>query len=265
MKTSLILAATYLIASVGADSGRAALRQGTIIPATDKPESVQAAIPSTGPVSANGGELYLGGERLAPPYVLEFIGDALVVNGHKLRRLPDRPRGRVTISHQDSLQYHLIHQLSLQAAQEIQKAYAAGLPDQAVRERLAQFYSASDLVESVHVDSIRLDVTYRHRPGLPERIMLPPRESRLTQGQRLARYQELKRRELESLKRMLEDGALVLILPTGPVSLPRQQAVQAREAIERYKLRGDSAGLSQFVPAEFWGYLREPVGMDPAR
>jgi hypothetical protein len=261
MKFRPITVAACLIATIGTHSARDALGRGTVLAPSEK--SGSAAATSTGTVTASGGEIYFGGRRMARPFVLEYVGDALVVNGYKLRAPRDHPRRRGVTSCRDSLQY----QLSLRAAKEIQRAYSEGLADGAVIERLARFYSTSELVKSVEADSIRLTVTYRDGPEWPERIILPSRGPNppLSENERQVQRLERRKRELLTLRRTLEDGALIVILPTGRITLPRQEAESARAAIERYQRRGDSAGLAAFVPTNLWGYLREPVELEAAR
>lgn len=87
----------------------------------------------------------------------------------------------------------------------------------------------------------------------------------MSEEERLARRLERRRQEIISLKRTLEDGALVVILPTTRLTYPRERAGRVREAIELYQLKGDSAALSGLVPSDLWGDLRVPMGFEPAR
>jgi len=259
VKARPVLVALFLIAAVGTHSPRNAKGQDDSLAV----QSAKAQVLSTETVTASGGELYFGGKRMAPPFVLKYIGDALVVNGYRFRASQNHPQRRGITTRRDSLRY----ELSLRIADEIQRAYSEGAPDRAVNERLARLYAASDLVESVEADSIRLTVTYRDHPESPERIVLPTREPNppLSENEHQARRLEQRKHELLNLKRTLEGGALIVILPTGRITLPKQDVARAREAIEQYQQRGNSAGLSAFVPTNLWGYLREPVGLEPAR
>jgi hypothetical protein len=136
---------------------------------------------------------------------------------------------------------------------------AKGLPEAAIYERLARFYRASDLVQSVRYDRASLAVTYRDRPARPEHILLAPPLSpkEAEEGKQMRRKEN--RAEILKLKRMLEAGGVVVITPAERMYIPKKEAIPAREAIVRYQRTGSSTGLADYVPRSVWTYLRQPA------
>lgn len=200
----------------------------------------------------------MGGRYLSPPYTISYVNDALIVNGYRLRS--DRPKAS------SGTQISPKQQLSLRASARAQEARDEGLSDEAVLERVARTYRESPLVLAVRIDSLSLKVTFKDRPDRPRHILLPRRSSNspTTALDRHAKKIQRRTRDLNSLKQMLEDGALIIITPAGRQTIPKQNASSARETIEKFK-RGESAPqLSTFVPADMWGYLREPA-IEPAQ
>jgi hypothetical protein len=213
---------------------------------------------SVGPVVATGGALYMGGRYLSPPYTISYMNDVLVVNGYRVR--PDRRR--MCSNTQNSPK----QQLSLRAAARAQEAREEGLSEGAVLERVAHTYQESPLVQAVVVDSLSLRVTFKDRPDRPRHILLSRRLSEFptTAQDRNAKGIHRRTRDINALKQMLDDGALILITPSGRLTVPKQKALIARETIEKFKRAESVPELSTFVPADMWGYLREPA-IEPAQ
>lgn len=182
------------------------------------------------------------------------MGGALVVNGFKLGH-PRRERKPVTAEDFAKLK----HQLSNEASKVSSAARAEGLPEAAIYERLARFYRASDLVQSVRYTGASLAVTYRDRPTSPEHFLLArPRSAKQKEEDEQRRRKE-NRAEILRLKRMLEAGGVVVITPAERMYISKKEAIPAREAIERYQRTGSSTGLADYVPRSVWTYLRQPA------
>ena len=218
------------------------------------PANVYAAV-SMDPVVVPLGTLYFGGRYLAPPYKLSHFGSALVVNGFRLGKRRGPEKRPVTASDFAKLE----HQLSLEAGGVISNARVEGLSDDAIYERLARFYRASDLVLSARYDRKSLSVTYRSNPTQPVYIGLPRPSTPFSKAEREQSRLRENRAEIHEVKRMLEGGGILLITPAGRLYISRSRAIEAAEAIRRFQETGSSTGLSSHVPPDLWTYLREPA------
>ncbi len=183
--------------------------------------------PSAGPVVINSGILYLGWNRITPPYKLEFVSGSVAANG---RRLPERELARPSIG-PEVMARQTLQFLAGQAADAL---LHCGYSDSVSREASANLCRESPVVDSVRVgDKGGLTIWFRGQPR-PSAIL----RLGLSYGTEWARSMpdpdSVALRDLRGWAAELEQGALLCIHNrSSTTSIGKVGAVVADRAILR--------------------------------
>jgi hypothetical protein len=216
--------------------------------------------PSAGPVRVESGLLYLGWNRLEPPFELRIIRGRAAVNG---LTLPERskPKHRVEIPNSSKAQYsadvfgyavgRMLHDL--------------GLPDSVVLPAIATAYRYVPAVDSVRLGTRGIEWFARgNKTGRPYGTQLIPWETRSPPP----RPESLMVGILNDWARVLRAGHLLRIEHLGSTTtVPGTDGRDLDHAI-RFLQRGgalsaaDTAALLGFAPLSDWGAVAHPVRLE---
>src|SRR5437867_3035974 len=175
-----------------------------------------------------GGELYMAGNRISPPYTFSVVDSGLAVNGYQLPDPPPRPVPRRVPTPADSAK----HALNLSAGRLGEQLWRLGKSQDEVLSGVRAYYAASVLVSSAVIDRDVIVVTYidGSRMGFP----LQSPVARKSPRPPVPTMRELMAPQIESLQYALSLGcAVFLISRSETLYLPSSDMAELHEAIER--------------------------------
>ncbi|MGE5174846.1 MAG: hypothetical protein ACM3JJ_00610 [Hyphomicrobiales bacterium] len=214
----------------------------------------RAASPVT-EVESTSGIVYLGGNRLPPPYALSMLHGGIVVNGLRLP-IPGAPKIAVSVT--ALAQAALAESVGANAL----AARDSGTADPQILEVMKRNYSRSPLVASASIDTSDAFLLVQFVDGSRFVETLPPARSA-----RRPSLSKVQRTYLLSIKTDLDAGGMVLIVSgTERVVVPEGNIEEMQRIIDKLRMHApvsttEAASLSLEARQQF----ESPVELVPAK